>query len=61
MALAVAAAAMWLRSRRLALTANAMAAATVVVGGVAHGDTAVSLQLLAFGCLLGFASRAEVA
>ena len=48
---------MWLGSRRLAFTAAAMVAATVVAAIVASGDRAVSLQLIAYGLLLWQASR----
>lgn len=48
--------AMWLQSRRLALTAVGMMAASVVVSFVASGDLAVALQLAAFGVLIWHAS-----
>ena len=56
-AVAVAAVGVWLRSRRLVLTAVAMVCATVVALTVASGDRAVSLQLFAYGLLLWQASR----
>ena len=46
----------WLRSRRLALTAAAMLAATAGVSLFASGDLAVALQLAAFGVLTWHAS-----
>jgi hypothetical protein len=55
-ALAVAVAAMWLRSAKLGITAAGMAAACVAVSMVAAGDAAVSLQSAAFAILLVFAS-----
>jgi hypothetical protein len=56
-AAAVGAVGVWLGSRRLSLTALAMAAATAVAVSVASGDRAVSLQLVAYGLLLWQASR----
>ena len=46
----------WLRSRRLALTAVGMVAASAAVSLVASGDLAVALQLAAFGVLIWHAS-----
>jgi hypothetical protein len=46
----------WLRSQRLAFTAIAMVASTVLVSFVAAGDLAVALQLAAFGVLPWHAS-----
>lgn len=48
----------WLRSHRLALTAVAMVASTALVSLATEGDTAVALQLTAFGVLLWLASLA---
>jgi hypothetical protein len=48
--------AVWLRSRRLTLTAVGMLASSAVIALVASGDLAVSLQLAAFGALLWNAS-----
>lgn len=55
----VALTALWLRSRRLALTAVAMLVATAVVSMAAAGDVAVALQLAAYGVLLCHASLAS--
>lgn len=46
----------WLQSRRLALTAVGMIAASAVVSLAASGDLAVALQLAAFGVLIWTAS-----
>jgi hypothetical protein len=50
---------MWLGSRRLLLTAVAMATATAVSVTLAAGDRAISLQLVAYGLLLWQASRSS--
>jgi hypothetical protein len=49
----------WLRSRRLALSAGAMVAATALVSVVARGDAAIALQLAAIGILLWHASTGD--
>ena len=58
-AAAVAVVGVWLSSRRLLITAVAMALATVVAVLVTSGDRAVSLQLFAYGLLLWHASRSS--
>jgi hypothetical protein len=56
LAAAVGVAAAWLRSWRLAATAVAMGAASALVATVAHGDAAISLQLIAYSALLWWGS-----
>jgi hypothetical protein len=55
-ALGTALTAAWLQSRRLAVTAAGMVAASAAVSLVASGDLAVALQLGAFGVLIWNAS-----
>ncbi len=56
LAAAIGVVAAWLRSWRLAATAVAMGAATGVIATVAHGNAAISLQLLAYSALLWWGS-----
>ena len=56
LATAIAVVAAWLRSPRIAVAAAAMAATTGVVALVARGNTAISLQLVAFAALLWWGS-----
>jgi hypothetical protein len=57
LAAAIAVVAAWLRSWRLAATAAAMTATTGVVATIAHGNAAISLQLVAFAALLWYGSE----
>ena len=56
LAAATAVVAGWLRSRRLAATAAAMAGTALVLAPLVHGDLDISLQLFAFAALLWFGS-----
>lgn len=56
LAAAIAVVAGWLRSWRLGVTAAAMAAVTALIALVARGNTAIALQLVAYGTLLWWGS-----
>jgi hypothetical protein len=56
LAAAIGIVAAWLRSARLAVSSLAMAATTGAVALVAHANTAIAIQLVAFAALLWLGS-----